>query len=469
MKARWFGVVVLALLVAGVMPLLASCDLKPRATPAAGGDLAALKSALDKDGFAVQEGQLAKFDLVPLCCAGKTPTCMANNAGAPYMTAILPKAPAQTAENTGPWLFRLGADEAVVIVGRTPPPMAYYSYQPFRVVVYSEREAVPKIIFEPLGDTTNNLTIQTNGPAAEPFNRNVLIIVTADRGVDKRVRAAADAAGYPAGIVNTSVVAAALTRLGVDQQADEFALVHRMFLPIQEQAMADYQNTPQVALRITPKTSGARDPFPVPELRVRGTGTTEMDLLPAVTDLRKAILAKYGGWQAAELTTSVWLTDGYDGMQREINQYGPTRDALYLRTDPFFKLTDSPDDFVIVYGVNHEATGKATYSNLSIYADPNLLLGIVSENSRRFAGSAKDYLPNHPQADKLYAWKVARNCQGDPHCLEVKPSVDCARLNLDALPDLWMGFRAYLEPKTKVGPAFTEVVYDRVIHFSPRR
>lgn len=466
MKARWFGVVILALLAVGVMPLIASCDLNPRATPATGGDVNAFKAALEKDGFTVQEGQLVKFDLVPLCCAGKTPTCMANNAGAPYMTFLLPKAPAQTAENTLPWVFRLGADEAAIIVGRTPPPMAYYSYQPFRMIVYSEREAAPKIIFEPLGDTINNLAIQTDGPAVEPFNRNVLIIITADRGVDKRVRAAAGAAGYPAGLVNTSVVPTALTRLGVDQQSDEFALVHRMFLPSQEQAMVDYQNTPQVVLRITPKTSGPRDPFPVPELRVRGTGSTEMDLLPAVEDLRKAILAKHSGWSATELTTSVWLTDGYDGMQREINQYGPTRDTLYLRTDPFFKLTDSPDDFVLVYGVNHEATGKATYSNLSVYADPNLLLGMVSENSRRFAGSAKDYLPNHPQADKLYAWKVARNCQGDPHCLEVKLSVDCARLSLDALPDLWMAFRAYLEPKTKVGPAFTEVAYDRAIHFS---
>ena len=38
-----------------------------------------LEAALEDQGFTVQEGELTKFNLVPLCCAGKTPTCMANN------------------------------------------------------------------------------------------------------------------------------------------------------------------------------------------------------------------------------------------------------------------------------------------------------------------------------------------------------------------------------------------------------
>jgi hypothetical protein len=33
---------------------------------------------------------------------------------------------------------------------------------------------------------------------------------------------------------------------------------------------------------------------------------------------------------------------------------------------------------------------------------------------------------------------------------------------------MWMGFRAYLEPSTAVGPAFTEIVYDRAIVFHDR-
>lgn len=446
--------------------LLVSCT--NRQNDSAGMRLQPFKDVLEKQGFLVQEGKLTKFDLVTLCCAGKTPNCMANNAGAPYMTFKLPNSPDQTVENTLPWGFRLGANEAVIIVGRTPPPMAYYSYQPFRIIMYSEKDATRKIIFEPVGDTINNLTIRTDGSSSQPFDREVIVIITADQDVDSRVRSAARVAGYPAGIINTSVVPTAVTRLGIDEKADEFAFVHRMFLPEpgQEETFENYLNTDQTTLRVTLKDKSSLKPFPVPDLRVRGTGTTEMDLLPAMEDLRKAILGRYKGLPAKELTTSVWLTDGFDGLQREINQYGPTRDALYLRTDPLFKLTTDPNDFLIVYGVNHEATGKATYSNFTAYVDPNILLGMVTANSRQIKGSALDYLPNHPKANLLYAWKVARNCQGDPHCLEVKIE-GCERVNLDLLPDLWMGFRLYLEPQTKVGPAFTEVVYDRVIHFRP--
>jgi hypothetical protein len=39
---------------------------------------------------------------------------------------------------------------------------------------------------------------------------------------------------------------------------------------------------------------------------------------------------------------------------------------------------------------------------------------------------------------------------------------------MDNPPDSWMGFRAHLEPSTAVGPAFTEIVYDRAIVFHDR-
>ena len=428
------------------------------------GDIDRFRTALERAGFAVQEGRLSKFELIPYCCAGVTPSCYANNAGAPYMVAILPDAPGQTADDGAPNLFRLGANEAVILVGQTPPPEAYFSYQPFLYYRYSQQQQGYVEIAEPVGDTINNLTIQTRGP--DPFDEDVIIVATADRGIDGQVRAAARRAGYPASILNTLPIPSAVTHLGIDEQADGFSFVHRNFRPQPgyEQALQDYLNTPQVVLRAT-YTGGAQpDPFPVPQLRVRGTGQTEMDLLPAVEDLRAAILAQYSDLQATELTTEVWLTDGYDGLQRMINQWAPTRDTLYLRTIPDFQLPDGPDDFVIVYGTNHEVTGKATYSNAGIYASESLLLGVVSEHSGRFKGSAQDYLPNHPAVDSLYAWKVARNCHGEAHCLEVKIE-GCAKMDLNTLPEMWMGFRMYLEPSTAVGPAFTEVIYDRAIVF----
>lgn len=429
--------------------------------------LEGLTASLEGQGFTVQEGVLTKFDLVPLCCAGKTQTCNANNAGAPYMTLELPDAPDQTVEDALPWGFRIAENEAIIIVGQTPPPAAYFSYQPFEIVSYSEKDQTPKTTFLPLGDSVNNLTVHTNAPASQPFNREVILIVTPDRMVESRVRAALREAGYTDGIFHTLVIPGAITDLGWEENSTEFVFLHRIFLPQpgEEDALQEYLDTSQTALRVTLEQAELLDPLPVGDLRVRGTGTTEMDLMPAVEQLRAAILDEYSDYETEELTTSVWLSDGFDGMQREVNLYGPTRDALYLRSDPTFQLSDDAEDFVIVYGVNHEASGKATYANMSIYADPEVVLGVAGENSHVFAGSARDYLPDHPQADLLYAWKISRNCGDDPHCLEVKLE-GCEKIDLDDLPELWMAFRAYLEPETHVGPAFTEVIYDQAIHFS---
>jgi len=92
------------------------------------------------------------------------------------------------------------------------------------------------------------------------------------------------------------------------------------------------------------------------------------------------------------------------------------------------------------------------------------LLGLVTANIRQFVGSARDYIHNHPQVKPLYVWKLTRNCQGDSRCLEVKLE-GCERVDLTTLPALWVGFRAYLERETLVGPAATELI----VRASPMR
>jgi hypothetical protein len=66
----------------------------------------------------------------------------------------------------------------------------------------------------------------------------------------------------------------------------------------------------------------------------------------------------------------------------------------------------------------------------------------------------------------MFAYKVSRDCGGETNCLELSAG-DCARLTLDETTLLGIGIRTYLEPATKVGPALTEMLYDRVIKFSP--
>jgi hypothetical protein len=233
------------------------------------------------------------------------------------------------------------------------------------------------------------------------------------------------------------------------------------------------------------------DPLPEPPLRVRGTGQTEFDLWPDVENLRDAILAKYAdAYDAEELDTVQFLAEGAEAIQRGVNVLAPSRDTIYLRTAGQFNLAD--DEFAVVYGVNHAAAGKALYCNAILYdADPaadigfpfppnmdfddiwRAYAGLVSVNSENsMQGSAQAFLPantvptNGSGQDLLYARKFSRACDtADSVACTTIPPAPC-----DLLPEqeFCFAFRAYVEPETKVGPAYTELVYDRVIKFTPK-
>ncbi len=83
---------------------------------------------------------------------------------------------------------------------------------------------------------------------------------------------------------------------------------------------------------------------------------------------------------------------------------------------------------------------------------------------------AAPYLPaGDPAANLIYGHKVSRSCGSGVICLQLSVPPDCTRLTLG--PSTWLGVftRICLEPATKVGPALREVLYDRIIKFSPRQ
>jgi len=139
---------------------------------------------------------------------------------------------------------------------------------------------------------------------------------------------------------------------------------------------------------------------------------------------------------------------------------GDNRDALYGTSRGTFVL-DSPGRYVIVYGVNHAATGKATYSNATLSYKANSL-GVVAVDSTMMPGSAQVFLPSDPNSASLYAYAFARDCSvvPTPYCITV-PSDGCPLLPTGAAATL--AFRAYLEPPTATGPALPELLVDRAI------
>jgi hypothetical protein len=448
------------------------------------------KDALAKKGFEVEEWESAfgNVNIADLVCKGLMAIGYGNNADAPYMVFKQElEAPPPIGKIKVPRLFQLRPDEAIVFIGRTPPPVAYFSYRSYVIDhlyenALGEKEATR--VFTSLGDTLSNRTIKIIG--WDPFKRDILIVITADKGTDARVRAAAREAGIPLAIINTDIIPSSVVRMGIDKDPmppsgppkdfDAFVFIHRIFLNEGlGSEFEQYLEDPGArVLHLTQDPQTVKlDPFPMPQVLKRGTGSTEVDLMPSLENLRQAILNSYPEYTPTELTTRIWLNEWLDGIQRRENLLGENRDTSYLCSENF-TLQDSSDEFLIIYGVNHEARGKATYSNFSVY-HYDKKLGLVGKHSRDLAGSAYDYLPQDPQApyydpnaSSLYAWKVARSCSpGDPKCLQIKLPERVQPCGLvDLNKDLFVAFRAYLEPETKVGPFWYELLYDRVIKFT---
>jgi hypothetical protein len=426
-------------------------------------------------------------DLVKLYEAGKLANAAGNNANAPYrgVFAALPqnvqiKDPSQipnAQEKIEGWLYstpglmqgwQLNPDEALVIVTKTPPECTYFSYCGFIFYKYYEKEKQRKLVWTSFNDPLNKLTIKTsgtpNGAKGNPFNQDTIIIVTADKGTDQRIRSAAESAGYSADIINTYVIPSSMVKLGIGPEFDTIVFGQRMALFADEKAGQEYVNAITAAIKVIPNSRAGLDPFPAPELRVRGTGKTEVDLQPALEELRKAILAKYSSLSAKELGTYVWLSESYDAVQTETYVAGESRDTVYLRSDTF-TLGDDPDEFTIVYGVNHGASGKATYANCNFYGEAGWN-GVAGIYSTEYEGSAEEYLPGNPMAKYLYVCKFARSCDSEKTCVAVPTGPKAHGVELDE--PAFIGFRAYMEPSTKVGPCYTELLYDRVIKFNKR-
>jgi hypothetical protein len=129
-------------------------------------------------------------------------------------------------------------------------------------------------------------------------------------------------------------------------------------------------------------------------------------------------------------------------------------------------LGNDANEFIIVYGVNHVATGKATYSNVALYG-ADAWNGVGTVTYMDFNGSAEEYLPDNPNAKYLYVYKLARNCEGDPYCYEIPYNAKGYGIDLDQ--PIMIGWRLYLENATKTGPSYSEIVYDRAMKFDQKK
>lgn len=441
----------------------AHADADADASTPASYDADAFARAFAEAGFEVREGRFAFADLATCCASGN---CWGNNPSSPYGEYLLPPGPGQSAANPGAAsdgtsaAWRLREDEVVVFVGALAPGAAYQS---FRSYVFDRADGTKRrALFASLGDSENSLTIAQGG--APPAARRAVVVTTAHAGALARVEAALAAAGVSEAEVRVDAIPSARVRLGLEPDADTFVELVRVAAFDDAAARDAYLAAPDArVLRLTPVTKLAPEPLAEPALRARGTGTDESALAASLDALEAAIRAREATRHPTSAIVPVPVGTlaryGFDCLASGASCLGDNRDALYLTSAPI-ALGASVDDVTVVFGVNHATTGKATYSNFAVY-DLSKALGVAAIESREMAGSARDYLADDPNVDRLYAFRVARSCAtGDAHCVEIAAGCPGVPLTASAI----LAFRAYLEPTTATAPLASELLADRVLH-----
>lgn len=478
-------------------------------------------SILNKMGFIVQEGKISYIDILKLCSEGKIGSCLGNNTGAPYAVCSLPPSPNQNPSEgqeppigynpynpnnypanidyIGPGVnSKLRPDEAVVLIGRTPPPALYYCFRSYIGFIenkpekdYSEyitdgnyNTGFYHMIFASLGDQLNNYNLWTGntpkGMPGEPFNSNTIIISTADININKQIRNALEAAGYSSNIMNNDNIPIELVNMGLEKGKDTFIYMMRIALWANQNIGNQYLDNIDKFIkvfRITPKIPISNlNPWPVPSLKIRETGITEYQVVPNSRrdfyHLRNEIIKKYGSaeYEPIDLELGLGIPDNYNAILRDFNVYGDDRDAVYFKTEDF-KLT-SDDDFLIIYGINHERTGKAIYSNASFYG-VELFNGVAGAFSTvQFPDTALEFFPKgYENAKYYYVYKMAR--KSDEDNVVIIPYSTGNPLGkaygVDNNQNARIVFRVYLDKIAMVGPYVFDIIWDDAILFRKKK
>lgn len=466
----------------------------------------------------VQEGRFEFLDTSALASQGKLISCFGNNAGSGYLVPMLPPAPNQHPapatemgnfswpaeepsslydpegenEPANPyfspvgWTYKLRQDEAVVLIGKLPPECKYFSFINYVFAspvdaskAYKERSffqygsaesGVYHPIFASLGESVNMNNIRY-ADGDKPFGSSFVYIVSGNQTMTETVRHMLIEAGVDESAINIAPIYADTLRMGLDKGADVFNILMRTSQP-KDQAAYDrwVAAVPEEmsVYRITPKTEIGQNAYAYPVLTPRGSGVHEVQLVPqadkALDTIRQNLIAKYAEeYTYEDLPSRIAVPEGMTGYLNDENAQGDNRDTSYLMTDDFTLHSD--EDFIVVYGVNHVKTGKATYANTVLYGRP-MLNGIVSLYDSMYEGSADAYLPEE-DASPYYVIRMARS-KTDEHTAVIPYSTgnpDGRFYGVDNENTLLLAYRAYVEPSTGVGPSYYEIVYDRAMVF----
>lgn len=475
---------------------------------------------LKKDGYEVARGYFklyTKSDCQYTYEALKT--CLGNNPAAPYIVPVVPAWPDEwvdpgTAEMLGPTLegysasYRLDPREAIVILGKLPPPADYFGLQTYlfsrpgvlntdSVQYQFVRQNVPALLqtfftvlpkhnerlqlWADLSNSINNVVIMNKSSSV--WNQVRYFIITPDKTMDLAVRQALAGLDVPEDYVFTEQIPSDMTT-GLGEEADDFLTVLRYAMPADGGANGSRSNAwredlPLVVLRIR-DTSFAHQPqtYPPVEFEPRpGATPPEIELKSDLITLAKAVCSRWG--QPCDLEGAAFdqrvrpllnmrlaplSMTGPECVKVGMNCLAPAEDsALFMSA-----RLPLPDDRVYaLVGALGTQTGNASYMGLSLNSSLTQV-GFDNISDDTLVGSADGYdVPNH---GKLFLQYLARDCTGlealtaGSHCYSIGDLLpDCYDTADLTCSMLGLSVRNYLLPGTQRGPAPELTLSPRVI------
>lgn len=453
--------------IAGLLEITASPPLKPGDIFPPAGEVA---QALLASGYIVQQGEITKENLIDFCLAKYTPNANGNNVGVPYLGMQIPPSPNMDSLYTPPISFNFEEDEAMVLIGCTPPECKYYSYRSYLMNRLYDFPTYTRIkINASLGDMTSLYRMRPDLPLDSMFGRKFALIMAGDSLVAMHVKQTIMAATpeiAEADIHFDILPSEGMFRFGIDPQADWGMFAHRVSLFSDSTEQETYVNNPPLEiLRITPQQPVQPVPFPLRSFLPRTCGTNEFDLLPLMNILEEGIYdAWHANYEMIWLQPSPWVIEGFVAIQQGLDALGDNHDALYIVTGDFqFR----ENDIALVYGVDHTKTGKAVYTNSTIYST-KYMAGYGGITNTQMEKSARMYVADTTVADQLFAYCFARHpIVGNPFVYIVPSDTNGTMEGINVNDTANFGFRLYVNSLTKIGPDPMEVILDQAVLLRP--
>ena len=457
-----------------------------------------LRADLESRGYDVARGYFTLWGAedckYPLQTVG---FCYGNNPAAPYVIAVVPQwkdefvdqllhhavLPAQRNMSA---TFRLGAQEALVVMAELPPKGRYFSVA---TNVYSRQTTINKadviyqrVASQPLlqnilfattpnpdrvmmlagiSNSINNVVIERR--SGVPWGQQRHFVVTPDAAVSEALTAALLRAGAPsANDVFTDSVAPALVRVGLGREADDLFTYIRYAMPDDSLAGEMWRAIlPLTILRVRHRSAAApARPLPVPVYDQRTANFDETVLATDLGALVNAVRSRWGQPSAVvgpSVSAYAYLDLvgqhclGYPDPNRgPMNCLADNQDTDYQNTVPPLYIDDG--QVIAAVGTLATATGNATYVSLGINRFP-ALVGVANLSDTDLAGSAASF-QNALQHDAglFYVYYLARDCTGLSPCMEI------SRKLLPSGEMLKLMQRNYVTPGSTRGPSPTKVL-----------